>query len=158
MEDLTPAPRIVVSSNEQIRVKPPAPIAKAQDTVEAKEMAMADEDDDDEELSELDSEEEEDAEGEDEDAEGEEDDEMPAQNDDEDEDEDMDSDDGTPSMSRSHTPDLSKLTRRQRAMHVEDSDGSLLALSNGMDSITEKNCCLKLTYRYRGTKEEAPHR
>ncbi|KAF2262371.1 hypothetical protein CC78DRAFT_534863 [Lojkania enalia] len=133
MEDLTPAPRIVVSSNEPAKVKPRNAKPVAQDTVEAKEMAMADEDDDDEELSELESDEEgdeEDAEGEDEDAEGEEDDEMGGQNDD-DEDEDMDSDDETPgSMSRSHTPDLSKMTRRQRAMVVEDSEGSLMALSN----------------------------
>jgi Ino eighty subunit 2 len=127
-DDITPAPRIVVSSNESIRVKPPV----ARDAVEEKELAMAD-DDDDEELSELESEfPDEDAEGEDEDAEGEEDDEMPAQNDDEEEDEDMDSDNGTPrSMSRSHTPDLSKMTRRQRAQFEEEENQGLMALSNG---------------------------
>ncbi|KAF2741037.1 hypothetical protein EJ04DRAFT_112638 [Polyplosphaeria fusca] len=118
MEDVTPAPRIVVSTTETVKVKPVSLQPVAQDTVEAKEMAMADDDDDDE-LSELDSDEE-DAEGEDLDAEGE----------DEELDEDMDSD-GTPgSMSRSHTPDLSKMTRRQRALVNEDSDGALLALSN----------------------------
>jgi Ino eighty subunit 2 len=124
MEDVTPAPRIIVSNND--KALKASTTGKPQDTVEAKEMAM-DDDDDDEELSELESEEkgeDEDAEGEDEDAEGEDDDELAAQNED---DEDMDSDDA----SRDQTPDLSKLTRRQRAMHVEDSDGSLLALSNG---------------------------
>ncbi|KAF2116484.1 PAPA-1-like conserved region-domain-containing protein [Lophiotrema nucula] len=136
MEDLTPAPappRIVVSSTKNPPVKVANNIKPAviQDSVEAKEMVMAD-DDDDEELSELDSDEE-DAEGEEDDeidAEGEEDDELGGAND-EDEDEDMDSDGETPaSMSRSHTPDLSKMTRRQRAMVVEDLDGSLLSLSN----------------------------
>lgn len=123
--ELTPAPRIVVSTNKTVPVKPKA----AQDSVEAKEMAM--DDDDDEELSELESDaegEEEDAEGEDEDAEGEEDDELGAQNDEEDEDEEMDSSD---EMSRDQTPDLSKLTRRQQAMIVQGGDGELMALSNG---------------------------
>ncbi|KAF2017183.1 PAPA-1-domain-containing protein [Aaosphaeria arxii CBS 175.79] len=143
--DITPAPRAVTSSKENVRVKPPVILKAPQDSVEAKEMAM-DDDDDDDELSELDSDledeeqeedeedeedEEEDAEGDDDDAEGEEDDEVPAQNDD-DEDEEMDSDDDTPnSLSRSHTPDLSKLTRRQRAMVEEEaSDAALMALSN----------------------------
>jgi Ino eighty subunit 2 len=128
MDDVTPAPRIIVSNNESLR-KSGNNASKPQDKVEAAEMALGDDDDDDE-LSELDSEEEaedEDAEGEDEDAEGEEDDELAAQND-EDENEDMDSDD----EDRDQTPDLSKLTRRQRAMHVEDSDGGLMALSNGI--------------------------
>lgn len=121
--ELTPAPRIVISSNKSVPVKPRA----AQDSVEAKEMAM--DDDDDEELSELESDvegEDEDAEGEDEDAEGDEDDDMAVQN--EDDDMDMDSDDD---LSRSHTPDLSKMTRRQQAMIVQGEDESLMALSNG---------------------------
>lgn len=123
--ELTPAPRIVVPANKAVPVKHKV----AQDSVEAKEMAM-DEDDDDDELSELDSEldaEDEDAEGEDEDedAEGDEDDEMAAAND---EDEDMDSDEDP---SRDQTPDLSKMTRRQQAMVVQGADDGLMALSNG---------------------------
>lgn len=131
MEDLPPpAPRIVVSSKEKVPINPVVNTA-GQDSVEAKEISMVD-DDDDEELSELDSDlegDEEDAEGEDEDAEGEEDEEEEtvAQIGDEDEDEDMDSDDDTPG---SETPDLSKMTRRQRARVAEDSDGALMALSN----------------------------
>jgi Ino eighty subunit 2 len=116
-----PPPRIVVSTNKSVPIKPSA----AQDSVEAKEMAM--DDDDDEELSELDSEmegEDEDAEGEDEDAEGEEDDELAGP------DEEMDSD---MDASRDQTPDLSKMTRRQQAMVVQGADESLMALSNGKD-------------------------
>ncbi|KAF1832118.1 hypothetical protein BDW02DRAFT_571363 [Decorospora gaudefroyi] len=122
----TPAPRIVVNTNRSIPVKP-APainITKAQDSVEAKEMAMEDDDDDD--LSDPDSDlEDEDAEGEDEDAEGEEDDDMgvtPSGMD-----EEMDSDED---LSRDQTPDVSKMTKRQRALVTEDSDGTLMALSN----------------------------
>ena len=125
--DDTPGPRIVVNTNRNIPVKP-APgtsIAKAQDKVEAKEMAM--DDDDDEELSDPDSDlEDEDAEGEDEDAEGEEDDDMgvtPSG----DMDEDMDSDE---ELSRDQTPDVTKMTKRQRALVNEDADGGLLSLSN----------------------------
>ncbi|KAF2689296.1 hypothetical protein K458DRAFT_291409 [Lentithecium fluviatile CBS 122367] len=117
--ELTPAPRIVVSNTKSAPVKP----NMAQDSVEAKEMAM--EEDDDEELSELDSEmegEDEDAEGEDEDAEGEDDDELAGPDD-----EDMDSDEDA---SRDQTPDLSKMTRRQQAMVVQGADESLMALSN----------------------------
>ncbi|USP81227.1 hypothetical protein yc1106_08501 [Curvularia clavata] len=126
MED-TPAPRIVVNSNRSIPVKPTpgTSSAKAQDKVEAKEMAM--DDDDDEELSDPDSDlEDEDAEGEDEDAEGEEDDDMgvtPSG----DMDEDMDSDE---ELSRDQTPDVTKMTKRQRALVNDDTDGGLLALSN----------------------------
>ncbi|EDU48339.1 PAPA-1 conserved region [Pyrenophora tritici-repentis] len=126
MED-TPAPRITVNANRGIPVKPAPAIklTKAQDRVEAKEMAMDDDDDDD--LSDPDSDlEEEDAEGEDEDAEGEEDDEMgvaPGG----DMDEDMDSDED---LSRDQTPDVSKMTKRQRALVTEEGDGTLLALSN----------------------------
>jgi len=119
--EVTPAPRIVVPSNKSAPVKQKI----AQDSVEAKEMAL--DDDDDEELSELDSElegEDEDAEGEDDDAEGEEDDEIAVPNDD---DEEMDSDED---LSRDQTPDLSKMTRRQQAMVVQGADESLMALSN----------------------------
>jgi Ino eighty subunit 2 len=119
--ELTPAPAIVVATNRTIAVKPNV----AQDSVEAKEMAM--DEDDDEELSELDSElegDDEDAEGEDEDAEGEDDDELAGPDD-----EEMDSDEDA---SRDQTPDLSKMTRRQQAMVVQGTEDQLMALSNGM--------------------------
>jgi Ino eighty subunit 2 len=125
--------------------KPSVKVTPA-DLVEAKELAMADDPSDDE-LSDL-SEEEEDEELGDDDAEGEE-------IDDEDGEGEDDSD-GTPaSISRSNTPDLSKLTRRQRAAY-EEHDGSLLALSNGMSTtwLTSGAC----SCNDRGTKEEAPHR
>ncbi|CAI6268255.1 unnamed protein product [Periconia digitata] len=116
--EVTPAPRIVVSSSKSVPVKK----SVAQDSVEAKELAL-DDDDDDEELSELESEDE-DAEGEDEDAEGEEDEGIPVPH--EDEDEDMDSDED---MDGDDTLDLSKMTRRQQAMVTEGTD-ELMSLSN----------------------------
>lgn len=70
-------------------------------SVEAKEM----EDDEDEELSELDS------------------------NEGEGDEEEEDSDDNSDN-SRSATPDLSKLTRRQRGLYDETADAGLMALSN----------------------------
>lgn len=143
--EVTPAPRIVVPSNKNVPVKQKV----AQDSVEAKEMAM--DDDDDDELSELDSElegEDEDAEGEDDDAEGEEDDELAAVNDD---DEEMDSDED---LSRDQTPDLSKMTRRQQAMVVQGADDGLMALSNGM--FLRHTVQSYLTALCRGSKEEAP--
>jgi Ino eighty subunit 2 len=139
MEDLPPppAPRIVVKSQDKVPVNSVVN-AKGQDAVEAKEISMLD-DDEDEELSELDSDleegDEEDAEGEDddEDAEGEDDEEEVtiAQNGDDDEDMDSD-DDGTPA---SEVLDPSKMTRRQRARMEEESDGGLMALSNGTLSV-----------------------
>ena len=123
-DDDTMASGIVVSTSRSIPVKPAISITKAQDSVEAKEMAM--DDDDDEELSDPESDlegDEEDAEGEDDDAEGEDDDEMGGQDDDV----DMDSDED---MSRDQTPDVTKMTKRQRAIVNEDSDGALMALSN----------------------------
>jgi Ino eighty subunit 2 len=124
VEDSTPASRIVVSSKQKIPVNPTINITKAQDSVEAKEMAM--DDDDDDELSDPDSDlEDEDAEGEDEDAEGEEDDEMGGPS--ADLDEEMDSDED---LSRGQTPDVSKMTKRQRALVEEGEDGGLMALSN----------------------------
>ncbi len=125
-DDDTITSGIVVSTSRSIPVKPAISITKAQDSVEAKEMAM--DDDDDEELSDPESElegDEEDAEGEDDDAEGEDDDEMAGQNDDDDMELDSDED-----MSRDQTPDMTKMTKRQRAMVNEDSDGALMALSN----------------------------
>ncbi|KAI9681315.1 MAG: hypothetical protein M1817_002598 [Caeruleum heppii] len=112
--------------------KPKVTVTPAKDTrlksVEDKEMELGDEDDD-EELSELESEDEdaegEDAEDEEEDAEGEED--MDDAEGDEDE---LGSEDGaTPATgSRASTPDLSKLTRRQRGRMDEILPGELLAL------------------------------
>lgn len=99
--------------------KPQVTVTPVQElpSVEAKEMAM--DDDDDDELSELD----------DEDAEGEMDDEIGEEDAEGEEDEDSD-EDISASASRGDTPDLSKLTRRQRGQ-FENVDGSLLALSNG---------------------------
>ncbi|KAH9875318.1 hypothetical protein J1614_004810 [Plenodomus biglobosus] len=126
--DDTPAPRAVAPPSRNVPAKPAISITKAQDSVEAKEMAM--DASDDEELSEPDSDldgEEEDAEGEDEDAEGEDDDDMDVTQADG-LDEEMDSDEEL--LSRDQTPDVSKMTKRQRAMVAEEEDGALLALSN----------------------------
>jgi len=98
-------------------------------TVEQKEIGLSD---DDEELSELDSDlgeeiEEEEAlqSGNDEDAEGEDEEIEVAV----DEDEELDSDDETPANgSRASTPDLNKLTRRQRARFDDAASGYLMAL------------------------------
>ncbi|KAL1381889.1 PAPA-1-like conserved region-domain-containing protein [Phyllosticta capitalensis] len=90
-------------------VEPPAP------SVEAKEMAMLDDGSDDEELSELEDSLDEEEGGEEELGE-------------DDDDDDLDSDEETPMTgSRSATPDLSKLTRRQRGAF---DNGELMALSN----------------------------
>ena len=109
---------LVVPTSKPIPVaaKPKASVTKAQDTVEAKEMAMSDDDD---ELSDPDSDldDMEDAEGEDDDAEGEEDDELGGP-------------EGDIDMDRDETPDVTKMTRRQRAVLEQEEDGSLLALSN----------------------------
>lgn len=124
IEDGTPESRIVVSSKQSVPVKPAINIVRPQDTVEAKEMAM--DDDDDDELSDPESFDDEDAEGEDEDAEGEDDDEVGGQPGDMDEDMDSDED-----ISRGQTPDISKMTKRQRALVEEGlDDGGLMALSN----------------------------
>jgi Ino eighty subunit 2 len=119
MIDVPPPVRASAPSGKAAR--PQVTITPAQElpSVEDKEMAM-DDDDDDDELSELD----------DEDAEGELDDENGEEDAEGEEDEDSD-EDISASASRGDTPDLSKLTRRQRG-HFEDVDGSLLALSNGM--------------------------
>ncbi|QDS73702.1 hypothetical protein FKW77_003275 [Venturia effusa] len=125
-EEMVDAPPPVrASAPKGPAAKPQVTITPAQElpSVEAKEMAMDDDDDDDEELSEPD----EDAEGEldeegggDEDAEGEEDDDS--------------EEDVSVSISRGDTPDLSKLTSRQRRQFTDMDDGSLLALSNGVFS------------------------
>ncbi|KAL5116197.1 hypothetical protein ACEQ8H_005862 [Pleosporales sp. CAS-2024a] len=125
MDDDTPPSRAVVSSKQTIAVaKPTISITKAQNSVEAREMAM--DDDDDDELSEPDSDlDDEDAEGEGEDAEGDEDDDMVGPTGDMDDDMDSDED-----LSRGQTPDVTKMTKRQRALVEEGSDGGLMALSN----------------------------
>lgn len=128
---LVPSITVKVGGVSGMRTKPSVTITPAKEDrqlpgVEDQEMAM--DDDDDEELSELESQE--DEEGAEEDAEVEEDEEMDADGDEEEDaegDSDEDEDDGTPaSMSRSHTPDPSKLTRRQRG----EFEGGLMALSN----------------------------
>ncbi|GME29098.1 hypothetical protein GTA08_BOTSDO07663 [Neofusicoccum parvum] len=124
MEDSLPAPPPpAVKARGKQQQKPSIKISHADKevpSVEAKEMAMEDDQSEDDELSELDSADEEDEEnGEEEDAEG----------DDDDLDE-IDSDEETPlTGSRDGTPDLSKLTRRQRAA-FDAYEGELIALSN----------------------------
>ncbi|KAK0100559.1 hypothetical protein ONS95_007018 [Cadophora gregata] len=136
--DVPPPPPVIKVSRangkakEVITVKPPVVKGKVL-PVEQKEMEDAS---DDEELSELDSDlaeeveeeegmqtgNEEDAEGEDEEIEVEED-------GDEEDDDSLDSDDETPGGgSRASTPDLNKLTKRQRARFEESDGGHLLAL------------------------------
>jgi Ino eighty subunit 2 len=136
MDAHPPAPRIRTSNEgtakPTIHVRP-QPAKKDVRTVEQKETA-----DSDDELSELESgmedetmqvDEEEDAEGDEEEIEVE--DEV-----DEDE-EDLDSDDGTPAgASRGSTPDLSKLTRRQRARFEEGGSGHLMALPDGKSAMS----------------------
>ncbi|KAI9661559.1 MAG: hypothetical protein M1829_006250 [Trizodia sp. TS-e1964] len=139
MEDAPalPAPKKVAPN---ITVKPRVTVTPAKDNnprkLELKDIDLNDDDDDDE-LSELESEgeEEEDATQEDaagdeegdgdEDAEGDDD----AQGEYDEEEDDSDADDATPaSGSRASTPDLSKLTRRQRGRLDEFVSGTLLAL------------------------------
>lgn len=105
----------------------PRPARKEVRLVENKEAAGSD----DEELSELDSEDEEGDKTLPEDAEGE-DEEIGIEEDDDEED-DLGSDDDLPGDgSRASTPDLSKLTKRQRARLEEGGSGHLLALPDGM--------------------------
>jgi hypothetical protein len=108
IDDHPPAP-IIQTTNPLGRTKPnvtvTAPPEGPMQSVEDKEM----EDDEEEELSELDS-----NENDENDEEGEEDD---------------DSSEGDSDSSRGATPDLSKLTRRQRGLY-EEADAGLMALSN----------------------------
>lgn len=134
--DAPPPPPVIkiskaASGKQTITAKLPSKVDSK--TVEQKEAELGS-DDDDEELSELDSDlgeevEEEDAmqTGNEEDAEGEEEEiEVEEVEDDEDE---LDSDDETPmDGSRATTPDLNKLTKRQRARLEEGGSGHLLAL------------------------------
>ncbi|KAL1628905.1 hypothetical protein SLS54_001594 [Diplodia seriata] len=127
MEDSLPAPpppAVKARGKQQQQQKPSIKVSQADrevPSVEAKEMAMEDDQSEDEELSELDSaDEQDDEDGEEDDAEGDED----------DLDDEIDSDEETPmSGSRAGTPDLSKLTRRQRAA-FETYEGELISLSN----------------------------
>jgi Ino eighty subunit 2 len=114
------------------RKQAPSVMVTPADEVEAKEVRRnihPPNDDDDEELSDVDDEE--DAEGEEDmDADGDED-EIVRVGAEDDDDSDLDSDDDTPaSGSRALTPDLSKLTKRQRAAY-EEKDGVYMSLSNG---------------------------
>ena len=137
--DVPPPPPVIKISKAQsgrqaITVKPPTRGDRM--TVEQKEMQEAS---DDEELSELDSDVGEEVEeeegmqtGNEEDAEGEEE-EIEVEEDVEEDDEDsLDSLDETPGGgSRASTPDLNKLTKRQRARLEEGGSGHLLALPDG---------------------------
>ncbi|KAH9222958.1 PAPA-1-like conserved region-domain-containing protein [Leptodontidium sp. 2 PMI_412] len=137
--DVPPPPPVIKVSrasgkaaNDVIIVKSPAVRGKVL-PVEQKEIEDAS---DDEELSELDSdlgeevEEEEGMQtGNEEDAEGEEEEIEVEDEGDEEEDDSLDSDDETPAGgSRASTPDLNKLTKRQRARFEESDGGHLLAL------------------------------
>lgn len=110
MQDHHPPPPVIKQDRAPGKAKPnvtvTAPSEGPLKSVEDKEM---EDDDDDEELSELDS---------NEDAEGEEE---------EEEEQDSDEDDDN---SRSATPDLTKLTKRQRGGTVDDFGGALMALPN----------------------------
>ena len=113
MPDPAPPPPPIIrttgpSTKPSVTVTP-APTGKLK-SVETKQAQLATADDDDEELSELDS----DAEGAEEDAEGED---VADEDRDMDEDEeDVDSDGETPGVgSRGSTPDVSKMTKRQRS-------------------------------------------
>jgi Ino eighty subunit 2 len=133
--DVPPPPPVIkiskAAGKQTITAKPPAKVDTK--TVEQKEVELGS--DDDEELSELDSdlgeevEEEEGMQtGNEEDADGDEE-EIEVEVDDDDE---MESDDETPmDGSRATTPDLNKLTKRQRARREEGGSGHLLALPDG---------------------------
>jgi len=134
--DVPPPPPVIKISKAQgkttITAKPPPRVDHK--TVEQKEVELGS---DDEELSELDSDLAEEVEeeegmqtGNEEDAEGEEE-EIEVEEDDD----DLDSDDETPGGgSRASTPDLNKLTKRQRARLEEGGSGHLLALPDGKSS------------------------
>jgi len=136
--DVPPPPPVIKISKARsggttIVAKPPTHVDHK--TVEQKEVEAGS---DDEELSDLESDiedvdeeetmqmnDEEDAEGEDEEIEVE-------LEEDVEDDEELDSDDETPGMgSRASTPDLNKLTKRQRARLEEGGDDGLMALPDG---------------------------
>lgn len=145
--DIPPPPPVIKISKAQsgkqsIIVKPPTKVDSK--TVEQKEVE--EEGSDDDELSELDSdlgEEVEDEEamqtGNEEDAEGE--DEEIEEGDEEDD--GFGSDEETPAGgSRASTPDLAKLTARQRARLEEGGSGHLMALPDGM-LVYQQNACIR---------------
>lgn len=105
-----PPPPIIKQERPPGKIKPnvtvTAPPEGPMKSVEDKELE--DEDDEEDELSELDSNE----------------------NDEDDDEEDDDTDGSENDISRSATPDLSKLTRRQRGAYEEADTGNLMALSN----------------------------
>lgn len=136
-----PPPTITISPTKAGKVTISAkPTGKGDGMSVERKEALDDSDDD--ELSELDSNldddeetmqfgNEDDIEGEDEDADGEEVEEEVEEEDEEEE--DLDSDDDTPGGgSRGSTPDLTKLTKRQRARLEEGGSGHLLALPDGI--------------------------
>ncbi|KAF2762380.1 hypothetical protein EJ05DRAFT_483127 [Pseudovirgaria hyperparasitica] len=127
-EPVAPTPAAVAASRKILKPSVIVTLPRKLLPVEAKEIAMGDASDD-EELSELDSDEAEDMEEDEElgeeDAEGEEE---PGEEDAEGEDEELDSDED--GASEGGTPDMSKLTRRQRAVYDESLEGGLMALSN----------------------------
>lgn len=133
------APKASGKGKNIVVVKPPAPKSKVA-PVEQKEAEDAS---DDEELSELDSdlgeevEEEEGMQtGNEEDAEGE-DEEIDVEEGEEEEEDSLLSDEGTPGMgSRASSPDLNKLTKRQRARFEESDGGHLMALPDGKCPLT----------------------
>jgi Ino eighty subunit 2 len=137
--DVPPPPPVIKISRAQsgrqsITAKPSGRSDRM--TVEQKEVQEAS---DDEELSELDSDVGEEVEeeegmqtGNEEDAEGEEEEIEVEEEVDEDDEDSLDSDDETPAGgSRASTPDLNKLTKRQRARLEEGGSGHLLALPDG---------------------------
>lgn len=136
--DIPPPPPVITVSKAKpgktiITARPPPKVDTK--TVEQKEIELGS---DDEELSELDSDLEEEVEeeegiqvGDEEDSEGE-DEEIEVGDDAEDDENEFDSDDDTPmGGSRANTPDLNKLTKRQRARLEEGGSGHLLALPDG---------------------------
>jgi len=137
MDALPPPPIIKVSkakSGKSTLIAQPRLVDSDTISVEHKEVQLGS---DDEELSELESDVAEEVEeeegmqtGNEEDAEGEEE-EIEVEEEVED-DEELDSDDETPAGgSRASTPDLNKLTKRQRARLEEGGSGHLLALPDG---------------------------
>jgi Ino eighty subunit 2 len=143
--DIPPPPPVIKISRAQSgkqTITAKAPTRVDHKTVEQKEAVLGS--DDDEELSELDSDlgeevEEEEAmqTGNEEDAEGEEEEIEVEEAEDDDE---LDSDDETPmDGSRASTPDLTKLTKRQRARLEEGGSGHLLALPDGKSTFISRS-------------------
>jgi len=139
--DIPPPPPVITiskakSGRSTIVAKPPAKAVTK--TVEQKEVAAGSDDEKMSDLSDLESELNDDVEeeegmqvGDEEDAEGEDDD-LEVDEDAEGEEDGFDSDDETPmGGSRASTPDLNKLTKRQRARLEEGGSGHLLALPDG---------------------------